>query len=206
MGLPTAEQSTCSTVIMNNDEDDCFALLDQYLDTKVCGGVSNPAPTPESYDGGMTVSAACTTLAPCCATAWHTAQEQGACSALVTGGDPTACADSLHFYCSRPVTDAGCSPGNGKCTDSMLSPDVSPDVFPPSGDGSVGDETQPDEAGDGGWDFADGESSDGGPPSCVVEGVSGICIDTSECASLGGYHSTPGYCPGPAGEECCTPD
>jgi hypothetical protein len=39
------------------------------------------------------------------------------------------------------------------------------------------------------------------PPSCVVNGVQGVCINTSLCTGT----STPGYCPGPASEECCTP-
>jgi hypothetical protein len=43
-------------------------------------------------------------------------------------------------------------------------------------------------------------------PSCTVGGVQGTCIDTSVCAGKAGYHSTPGYCPGPASEECCTKD
>ncbi len=43
------------------------------------------------------------------------------------------------------------------------------------------------------------------PPSCSVKGVAGVCIDTSACAAKGGHHSTPGYCPGPADEQCCTP-
>jgi hypothetical protein len=43
------------------------------------------------------------------------------------------------------------------------------------------------------------------PPSCQVNGVNGTCIDTSVCAGMAGYVSTPGYCPGPASEECCTP-
>ena len=43
------------------------------------------------------------------------------------------------------------------------------------------------------------------PPSCVVGGVNGTCIDTSICATMAGYVATPGYCPGPATEQCCTP-
>jgi hypothetical protein len=44
------------------------------------------------------------------------------------------------------------------------------------------------------------------PPSCSVKGVAGVCIDTSACAAKGGgHHSTPGLCPGPADEQCCTP-
>jgi MYXO-CTERM domain-containing protein len=50
-------------------------------------------------------------------------------------------------------------------------------------------------------------SSSGGPPppTCQVNGVNGTCIDTSVCATMPGYVSTPGYCPGPASEQCCTP-
>jgi hypothetical protein len=36
-------------------------------------------------------------------------------------------------------------------------------------------------------------------------GVWGQCLDTSACAALGSYVSTPGYCPGPANIQCCTP-
>jgi MYXO-CTERM domain-containing protein len=43
------------------------------------------------------------------------------------------------------------------------------------------------------------------PPTCQVKGVDGVCIDTSVCATMPGYVSTPGYCPGPASEQCCTP-
>ena len=43
------------------------------------------------------------------------------------------------------------------------------------------------------------------PPSCTANGVAGTCIDTSVCATMPGYISTPGLCPGPASEQCCTP-
>ncbi len=46
--------------------------------------------------------------------------------------------------------------------------------------------------------------SDSGPPACMASGVAGTCIDTSVCASMPGYVSTPGVCPGPASEQCCT--
>jgi lysozyme len=49
-----------------------------------------------------------------------------------------------------------------------------------------------------------GSSTSGGPP-CMVDGVAGTCIDTSVCATMAGYISTPGLCPGPATEQCCTP-
>ena len=47
--------------------------------------------------------------------------------------------------------------------------------------------------------------SDSGPPACTAGGVAGTCIDTSVCAAMPGYVSTPDLCPGPASEQCCTP-
>jgi lysozyme len=47
-------------------------------------------------------------------------------------------------------------------------------------------------------------SSGSPPPTCQVMGVSGVCVDVSLCASMPGYTSTPGYCPGPVTEQCCT--
>jgi lysozyme len=52
-------------------------------------------------------------------------------------------------------------------------------------------------------DASSGAGSDSGPP-CMVGGVAGTCIDTSVCNGMPGYVSTPGLCPGPASEECCT--
>jgi MYXO-CTERM domain-containing protein len=49
-------------------------------------------------------------------------------------------------------------------------------------------------------------SDSGTPPTpCTVttSGQTGVCIDTSVCASMGGT-STPNYCPGPDNIECCT--
>jgi uncharacterized protein (TIGR03382 family) len=52
---------------------------------------------------------------------------------------------------------------------------------------------------------AGGSSSSGAaPPSCTVNGVTGTCIDTSQCATMAGYVATPGFCPGPDTEQCCT--
>jgi lysozyme len=48
-------------------------------------------------------------------------------------------------------------------------------------------------------------SSTSGAPPCLAGGVAGTCIDTSVCATMQGYVSTPGLCPGPATEQCCTP-
>jgi MYXO-CTERM domain-containing protein len=61
-----------------------------------------------------------------------------------------------------------------------------------------------------GNDMVDGGSTSGGDsgvtaPSCTVPGVgTGVCILTTDCAAMPGHVSTPGYCPGPADEQCCT--
>jgi hypothetical protein len=54
------------------------------------------------------------------------------------------------------------------------------------------------------WGPAGGPSGPVQPPSCSVNGVPGTCIDVGACAAMPGYVSTPGYCPGPSSEECCT--
>jgi lysozyme len=51
-------------------------------------------------------------------------------------------------------------------------------------------------------DASSGEGDAG--PACMVGSVPGTCIDTSVCAQMAGYFSTPGLCPGPANEQCCT--
>lgn len=38
--------------------------------------------------------------------------------------------------------------------------------------------------------------------TCLVAGVAGTCMSTAFCS--GAYRSTPGFCPGPAGIQCCT--
>jgi lysozyme len=48
-------------------------------------------------------------------------------------------------------------------------------------------------------------SSGSTAPACQVNGVDGTCIDTSVCATMSGYIATPGFCPGPVNEQCCTP-
>ncbi len=60
-----------------------------------------------------------------------------------------------------------------------------------------------------GNDTVDGGGTSGdagsGAPSCTVPGIgTGVCILTTDCAAMPGHVSTPGYCPGPADEECCT--
>jgi lysozyme len=61
-------------------------------------------------------------------------------------------------------------------------------------------------AGGGSSSTSSSSSSSGssGPP-CKVNGVDGTCIDVSMCAAMPGHMSTPGFCPGPATEQCCTP-
>lgn len=54
-----------------------------------------------------------------------------------------------------------------------------------------------DTAFDGGFDG--GFVGDAGAP-CTVGGMSGLCLDVSECTGM----STPGFCPGPANIQCCT--
>lgn len=56
---------------------------------------------------------------------------------------------------------------------------------------------------------ADGATEDAGADAgggCFVGtvGVYGTCMTTSACAALGAHVSTPGYCAGPQGVECCT--
>jgi lysozyme len=53
-------------------------------------------------------------------------------------------------------------------------------------------------------DASSGAGSDSGPPACMASGVAGTCIDTSVCAAMPGTVATPGLCPGPASEQCCT--
>jgi hypothetical protein len=50
-----------------------------------------------------------------------------------------------------------------------------------------------------------GTINPGGPTGCEANGVAGTCIDTGTCASMTGYTSTAGLCPGAANIECCTP-
>ena len=48
------------------------------------------------------------------------------------------------------------------------------------------------------------DSPRGSSCSLATAGVRGTCMDTSACAALGGYVSTPGRCSGPANIACCT--
>jgi hypothetical protein len=62
-------------------------------------------------------------------------------------------------------------------------------------------------AADGGGDVGGGASGGGGAgaTACSVDGNPGTCIEVSACAALADHTSNPGYCPGPADIECCTP-
>jgi len=63
----------------------------------------------------------------------------------------------------------------------------------------------PSDAGAGGDSGDTGDAGDDAGTGCVVSttGESGVCIDTSECASMGGT-ATADFCPGPANIQCCT--
>jgi len=54
-------------------------------------------------------------------------------------------------------------------------------------------------------DAGNPDASDGATFDCAVLGVPGDCMDTAACAAMGDHLSTPGYCPGAASVECCTP-
>jgi formylglycine-generating enzyme len=54
-------------------------------------------------------------------------------------------------------------------------------------------------------DAGNADAADGATFDCAVLGVPGSCIDTAACAAMTDELSTPGYCPGPASIECCTP-
>jgi hypothetical protein len=49
-----------------------------------------------------------------------------------------------------------------------------------------------------------GSGGGGGATACSVDGNPGQCIDVADCATMPGYSSTPGFCPGPADIQCCT--
>jgi hypothetical protein len=76
------------------------------------------------------------------------------------------------------------------------------------GDGAPGDVQVADApAGDATSAPTDGEADADAGNGCFLTtvGVYGECMTTTACAALGGDVSTPGYCPGPATIECCTP-
>ncbi|MBS0658958.1 MAG: SUMF1/EgtB/PvdO family nonheme iron enzyme [Verrucomicrobia bacterium] len=77
---------------------------------------------------------------------------------------------------------------------------------PAPGDDPAGSDAEPTDAAD-----ATAEAGDGGffvpiadlRVPCRVGGVDGVCIDVADCK--GDRVPTPGFCPGPANIQCCTP-
>ncbi len=54
-------------------------------------------------------------------------------------------------------------------------------------------------------DAGNPDAADGASSACAILGVPGSCIDTDACAAMTDHLSTPGYCPGAASVQCCTP-
>jgi hypothetical protein len=48
-----------------------------------------------------------------------------------------------------------------------------------------------------------GDAGDDAPSACAVNGVSGSCLDVSDC--LAPLTAVPGHCPGPTNIQCCVP-
>ncbi|MFO0551423.1 MAG: SUMF1/EgtB/PvdO family nonheme iron enzyme [Polyangiaceae bacterium] len=73
--------------------------------------------------------------------------------------------------------------------------------------GSGGSPADGGAGGIGGVDLG-GMGGTGGVPlmgdPCAVDGRAGVCVDVSEC-TVDGWAPTPGFCPGPANIQCCTP-
>jgi hypothetical protein len=110
-----------------------------------------------------------------------------------------ACALAFCVACggpapTGPATDAGDA---GAIADARLDGGATPvgDAGPDAG--------TPDEAGFDAGEPQDAGSTDAGAGACSVDGEPGTCLTLSDCATLAGYESTPGYCPGPADVQCC---
>jgi len=101
--------------------------------------------------------------------------------------------------CSSPAPEA--SPDGSAEVQEAGGEDGAAGDARPEGDGPV--HVTPPQTDGGADDAADGDAGDGCFLSTV--GVYGQCMTTTACAAMGSYTSTPGYCPGPAGIECCTP-
>lgn len=73
-------------------------------------------------------------------------------------------------------------------------------------DGSAQGDAARDATGDGSDAGEAGDAADAGD-GCFLStvGVTGECITTSACEAVGNHISTPGYCPGIADIQCCTP-
>jgi len=117
--------------------------------------------------------------------------ETSACAAM-TGYVSTAghCPGAADVECCTP---AGSSSGSSSSSSTGSSSSGS------SGSSSSSSSSS-------GGSSSSSSSSGGSPPaSCSVDGTAGTCIDTSVCAGMTGYTSTPGFCAGAANIECCTP-
>jgi hypothetical protein len=94
-------------------------------------------------------------------------------------------------HCPGPVSEECCTPTGSSSSSSSSSSTTSTSSSTSSTSSSSSSSST--------------SSSGAPPPACQVNGVDGTCIDVAVCATMTGYTSTPGYCPGPASEECCTP-
>lgn len=92
----------------------------------------------------------------------------------------------------------GCRVGSGGDPDAGSTVDASPlDAAPPPDASALTDAAGPD-AGDGAVEVD--ATVDAAVP-CSVDGEVGECLDVALCDGV----STPGFCPGPAEIQCCTP-
>ncbi|MFH2006927.1 MAG: SUMF1/EgtB/PvdO family nonheme iron enzyme [bacterium] len=101
-----------------------------------------------------------------------------------------ACTKLYPLLVTLTVLGAGCGDNERGATDAGADSSA-PDAAP---DGAPQDARPADAATDGG---ADTDAA----VACSVGGQDGVCIDVAECDGV----STPGYCPGPANIQCCTP-
>ena len=78
-------------------------------------------------------------------------------------------------------------------------------VVPPPPDASSDAPSPVDDASSEAAPEASPDADDAGN-ACFLNttGVFGSCMTTTACAALGDHISTPGFCPGPSGIECCT--
>jgi hypothetical protein len=137
-----------------------------------------------------------TPLGPTTASSSSSSSSSGSAPACSVGGVAGTCiATSACAAKSGYVSTAGYCPGGATeecCT-------------PKAGSGSSSSSSSTSSTTSSSSSSSSTSSSGAVPPSCDVDGTAGTCIDTSVCATKTGYTSTPGYCPGSASEECCTP-
>jgi hypothetical protein len=110
----------------------------------------------------------------------------------------------LGAACSQAGPDR--ASGTDAAVEDAEQPDVgSSDVVAIKTDASEAGATDGAEGGDAGGVSGDGGEDAGDGCFLTTVGVYGQCMTTAACAALGSSTSTPGYCPGPADIECCTP-